>query len=56
MVETLTVIALVFGIAASICKIAFTYYQYGKSKKDQEKGPSDARTSNEPNIGCRKDT
>lgn len=55
MVEILYILGLVLGIVASICTICFTYYQYRKSKKSQEKGPSDAGTSNEPVKGCRKD-
>ena len=55
MVETLTIIGLVLGITASICRIAFTYYQYRKSKQNQETGPSDAGTSDRPDNGCHKD-
>lgn len=55
MVETLTIIGLVLGITASICRIAFTYYQYRKSKQNQEKGSSDAGTSDKPDNGCHND-
>lgn len=56
MVKLLQFLGLVLGIIASICKILFTYYQYRKSKKDQEKGPSDVGASNEPGKECHKDT
>ena len=54
--DLVNVFIIFLKIAAPLCSIAFTYVKYRDFKKRNEKGSSDAGTSDKPDNSCSKDS